>query len=951
MAAPSVWNVPAALPFLDTLVAGIYARQGRDPLALAEITLLLPTRRACRAARDAFLRTAEDAPMLLPRLAALGDIDAEELELLAPLDLPPAISALRRQLLLARLITARDQGKTLPGQAVALADELGRLVDQAHAEAVPFEQLERLVPAELADHWQITVEFLRIVSENWPSVLEAEGVIDAADRRNRVISAQIDAWRARPPGVIIAAGFAGAGPETARLLTLISMLPQGFVVLPGVDTGADDELWTAIAGDPTHPQHGLAELLGRIGVRHDAISPWTDDVTGRAVLAREVMRPASVSHRWREIPTLPEAAVSGLARLDLPGQQEEAIAVALLLRQVLETPAATGMLVTPDRGLARRVAAELQRWNIEIDDSAGIPLNQTPPGTLLRLLAEAAAEDLAPVPLLALLKHPLADPALREPVRRLERQVLRGPRPGPGLAGLRAAATEHTELIDRLETILGEFLALVEAPEIRLAEALDAQIRAAEALAGADRLWAKEAGESLADFVAELAMAATDFPPIRGTDYPVLFEALLAGRVVRPRFGLHPRLQILGALEARLLQADLVVLGGLNEGSWPPATPHDPWLSRPMRRDFGLQSPEVQIGLAAHDFALGFHGRQVVLTRAARAEGAPTVPSRWLLRLDTVLEKSGLALARHPAGALVELLDRPDTIRPAPPPAPRPPVALRPRKLSVTEIETWMRDPYAIYAKHILGLKQLDPLDADPGVAERGEFIHKALDEFIQRDPVPLADPVATLLEIGRAAFGDALARPGVWAFWWPRFERIARWFVDIEADRRALIQQSWTERKGRLVLTGPEGDFELTAKADRIDLFEEAGLAVIDYKTGRVPDKGEVALGFSPQLPLEAMIAAEGGFADVPAAPVITLNFWHLDGGDPAGKIVKAGEDPEAVAVLAAEARAGLLNLIARFDDPATPYLARPDPGRAPRHSPYGHLARIEEWGTESET
>jgi ATP-dependent helicase/nuclease subunit B len=949
MTAPSVWTIPAALPFLDALVAGIYARRGRDPLALAEITLLLPTRRACRAARDAFLRTAEDAPMLLPRLAALGDIDAEELELQAPLDLPPAISALRRQLLLARLITARDKDRILPGQAVALADELGRLIDQAHAEKVPFAQLERLVPAELADHWKITVEFLRIVTENWPAVLEAEGVIDAADRRNRVISAQIDAWRAHPPGIVIAAGFAGAGPETSRLLTQISMLPQGFVVLPGVDTGADDELWVAIAGDPTHPQHGLALLLDRMGVRHDVVGRWTDEAAGRAVLAREMMRPAAVSHRWREITELPAAAVGGLARLDLPGQQEEAVAVALLLRQVLETPAATGMLVTPDRGLARRVAVELRRWNIEIDDSAGIPLNQTPPGTLLRLLADAAAERLAPVPLLALLKHPLADPALREPVRRLERQVLRGPRPGPGLAGLRAASSAHAGLIDRLEAILGAFLTLVEAPEIRLAEALDAQIRAAEALAGADRLWAKEAGESLADFVAELAAAAEDFPPIRGTDYPVLFEALMAGRVVRPRFGLHPRLQILGVLEARLIQADLVVLGGLNEGSWPPAPPHDPWLSRPMRRDFGLQSPEIQIGLAAHDFTLGFHGKQVVLTRAARAEGAPTVPSRWLLRLDTVLEKAGLALARHPAGAMVELLDRPPGIRPAPAPAPRPPVDLRPRRLSVTDIENWRRDPYAIYAKHILGLTPLDPLDADPGVAERGEFIHRALDEFVRRDPaLPPADPVAALLQIGRTAFGEALARPGVWAFWWPRFERIARWFVENEADRRALIRQSWTESKGRLLLPGPAGDFELTAKADRIDFFEEAGLAVIDYKTGRVPDKGEVALGFSPQLPLEAMIAASGGFEDVPAVPVIALNFWHLDGGEPAGRIVETGEDP---AVLAAEARIGLLNLIARFDDPATPYLARPDPGRAPRHSPYGHLARIEEWGTESDS
>ena len=948
--APSVWTIPAALPFLDTLVEGIFARRGRDPLALAEITILLPTRRAQRALRDAFLRRAEGIPMLLPRMAALGDLDAEELELQAPLDLPPAISPTRRQLRLAQLILARDRARDasriLPAQAVALAADLARLLDQAHAEGVAFTQLERLVPAELAEHWQVTVDFLRIVTEHWPALLAAEGAVDAAERRNLVIAAQIEAWRARPPGMVVAAGFAASSPEAARLLALISMLPDGFVVLPGVDTGADDALWAAIGADPTHPQHGLAELLVQLGVTHDALPPWTVAAAGRAALARELMRPAPVSHRWRDMAALPAESVAGLHRLDLPGQQEEAVAIALLLREVLETPAATGMLVTPDRGLARRVAAELRRWDIEIDDSAGLALNQTAPGTLLRLLAEAAAEQLAPVPLLALLKHPLAAPDLREPVRRLEREALRGPRPAPGLAGLRAAALDHGALIDRLETMLAPFLALVAAPETRLAEALDAHVRAAEALAGPDRLWAREAGEALADFVAELAEAAQDFPPIAGDAYPVMIEALLAGRVVRPRFGLHPRLQILGTLEARLLQADLVVLGGLNEGSWPPETPHDPWLSRPMRKEFGLPAPEVQIGLAAHDFTLGFHAPKVVLTRAARAEGAPTVPSRWLLRLQTVLDATGLTLAPHPVAALPALLDRPAVTRALPAPEPRPPVALRPRRLPVTEIETWMRDPYAIYARHILNLKPLDPLDADPGVAERGVFIHKALDTFVARWPgeLPL-DALERLLETGRAAFGEALARPGVWAFWWPRFERIARWFVEIEANRRALLEKSWTERKGRMLLPGPAGDFELTAKADRIDQFEEAGLAVIDYKTGRLPSKEEVMLGFSPQLPLEAAIAAEGGFDEVPAQPVLALNFWLLDGGDPAGEIVAVAEDPAEVA---AAARDGLIRLIARFDDPATPYLARPRPGRAPRYSAYGHLARLQEWGTE---
>jgi ATP-dependent helicase/nuclease subunit B len=316
------------------------------------------------------------------------------------------------------------------------------------------------------------------------------------------------------------------------------------------------------------------------------------------------------------------------------------------------------------------------------------------------------------------------------------------------------------------------------------------------------------------------------------------------------------------------------------------------------------------------------------------------------LRLETVLAAAGLKLAPHPVAALPALLDRPAEIRAMPAPEPRPPVGLRPRTLPVTEIETWMRDPYAIYARHVLGLKPLDPLDADPGVAERGVLIHQALDAFVKRWPEALPpDPLAALLTVGRSVFGEALARPGVWAFWWPRFERIARWFVEIEADRRALLDRSWTERKGRMLLPGPAGDFTLTAKADRIDQFEEHGLAVIDYKTGRLPSKEEVALGFAPQLPLEAAMAAEGGFDEVPPQPVAALNFWLLDGGDPAGEIVAVAEDP---AEAAEAARAGLIRLIARFDDPATPYLARPRPGRAPRYGAYGHLARLQEWGTE---
>ena len=357
---------------------------------------------------------------------------------------------------------------------------LARLIDQAWTEDVGFERLDRLVPEELARHWQITVDFLKIVTEHWPALIEAEGAIDPADRRNRLIRAQAAAWAlAPPPGPVIAAGFGSAIPAATALLGLIASLPQGAVVLPGVETEADATLWAAIGEDPTHPQYGLHRLLARLGVAHEDLPSWPapgiePGAPERAVLAREMMRPAAVSDQWRTLGTLPSDAARGLARLDCPGPQEEAGTIALLMRQRLEIPGATAMLVTPDRGLARRVAAELKRWDIDIDDSAGLPLNQTPPGVLLRLLADAAAEDLAPVPLLALLKHPLvaagmARGAFRGGVRRLERHCLRGPRPAPGVAGLRQIAEEDAEellpLIDQLDRLLSPFLALVAAPE------------------------------------------------------------------------------------------------------------------------------------------------------------------------------------------------------------------------------------------------------------------------------------------------------------------------------------------------------------------------------------------------------------------------------------------------------------------------------------------------------
>lgn len=984
--APSVYTIHPGLPFVDALAAGIDATIGEDPLCLPAVTVLLPTRRACRSLAEAFLRRSGGRPLLLPRMMPVGDIDEDEMALdgsagsvfSANAEIPPAISPLRRQLLLMRLIHAMHRDtKVSADQAARLAAELGRLLDQVHTERLDFRRLPDLVPDRFAEHWEITLKFLSILTENWPRVLDEEGCVDPAERRNMLLEAQARAWTETPPAdPIIAAGSTGSMPATAGLLAVVARLPQGALVLPGLDTDADDETWNALP--PTHPQYGMAHLLKRLNLDRGDVRPWpTAGIAGtpreRAALINRALRPASAADGNGEPPPSLERGLASVTRMDAPGPEEEARTIALIMRGTLEHPGKRAALVTPDRSLARRVARELERWNVTVDDSAGQPLAETPPGAFLRLTARMVAENCAPVELLAVLKHPLAamglSPAVfRARVRDLEQRALRGPRPAPGVAGLVAAIrseggdTGLEDILARLADAVAPFAALLDSGQASIRDLLRYHADMAEALAasheaaGAERLWAGEAGEVAAGFIAELNEAADGLDPMATGAYSALLDVLITGRVVRPRYGRHPRAAILGPLEARLQQADVMILGSLNEDTWPPKAHASPWMSRPMMREFGLPLPERRIGLSAHDFAQAFSAPEVWLTRSSRMGGSPTVPCRWLLRLENVIQGANGPMmdgqTAEMSGTLNDggqwlqwqgSLDTPKRVTPVGPPEPRPPVSARPRRLSVTQVETWMRDPYAIYARHILKLRPLDPIDADPTTADYGARIHKALDLFVKAHPRTLpGDAIMHLLEAGREAFGGLLDQPAIRAFWWPRFERIARWFVEVERNRRMEIQRSATEVQGRMTIDAPGRSFEISAIADRIDILADGSLAIIDYKTGAPPSEKEVKAGFAPQLPLEAAIAAAGGFADVPAGAVSNLEYWRLQGGEPAGQTIVLKAEPRT---LATEAIDGLSALVAKFDLKDTPYRSRPSPTAAPRFSDYEHLARVKEW------
>ena len=967
-------------PFADVLARGLLEQVHFDPIALADMVVMVPNRLSANTVSEAFLRQSKGIVTLLPRLQVLGESD-EDLQIAASgaaaLDLAPEISPLARQVLLARLIMAKTvdgDGRTPgPDQALKLADELARLLDECQSEAVPFDRLGDLVPDALAGHWQNTLGFLRLITEFWPQILAEQGVMDRVVRRDRLIAARIADFKAHPPThPVIVAGSVAPTPSSRRLIGAISRLDQGRAVLPGLFSGLDTAHWRAIGDDPCHPQHLLKRLCDALDTDPEQVPEFRSDLPGACSVQRlhalsEITRPALTTEQWRDVPGLEKPALQGIERVDCPGEREEALVIALALRDVLNTPGQTAILVTPDRKLARRVAVELNRFDIDIDDSAGLALGETVPARFLRLLVDVLAEEFAPVPLLALAKHPLsagskAPGVFKAHMRILERELLRGPRPAPGLDGLRAAYAERraqtmpplsagpegvmADLIGYLTRCLSTAEAVFTAEREHPAMLLKTVLTAAETLAasdtetGADRIWRADAGEALADRL-QTGLAELDaLGKVAPRQIPGILTALLSGIEVRPRYGGHPRLKILGPLQAHLAQADLVVMGGLNEGVWPATDAEDPWMSRPMRADFGLPATERRIGQSAHDFFQLLANRRVLLTRAERRAGTPTVPSRWLTRLTALLARDGSELPGRPWLAAAHAMDAVAGTDPRHRPIPRPPLFARPVKLSVTPIETWMRDPYGLYAKSVLKLRRLDPLDADPGAADYGTLIHGALDEFVSdiKSGGP-GDPLARLIAIGEKHFTGLLSRPAVRAFWWPRFQRIAAWFIAREQARRPMLSASYTEINGHLRFA----DFTLTARADRIDMVGTQG-AVLDYKTGTPPSWTEVGLGIAPQLALEALILEKGGFEGV-AAPQNTAEvaFWKLSGSEPAGEILSSAKHPLNLWIKQAET--GLTALLAAFADPATGYLPIPRPARQPKVNDYAHLARIKEW------
>lgn len=1032
--ARNVCTIASGAPFLRTLAQRLVAGDivkgfpaSDDPAALADATIYVPTRRAARALSDELSRASGRSAIVLPAIVPLGTMEGIENDLLfaGPSledsfreNVPEAIGDLDRRLTLMQLVLkwaeslkgaicfVDAQGRmqtsdepllvtSAPAQAFHLAGDLANLIDEMIVEDVDWSLLKGLAPEGLDEYWRITLNFLTIASEHWPLYLRAIDRVDRARRQAELVARRIAQLAERPAGVEIVAGSTGTNAATARLIAAIAASPNGAIILPGLDLHMDEPTWRAIGAletdlDPAHghPQAALRRLLGIIGIdRQDVreLGEPSPELAARIAFAAEALAPAETTQSW---PAFRRAlghegiakALGGMSLVEAADEREEALAIAVALRETLEHPGRTAALVTPDRNLARRVRAELARWDIEIDDSGGDPLSNTPHGILARLALSCVEPGCGASSILALLRHPLARLGLNAHqmgarASYAEIGVLRGLRPDlsdialaiacareraetthahPALKNLRNEDWDDVgDLLQRLQDAFTPLRALE--GRALLGEWVQAHRQTMQALrAQPEDAPAYYADDADAFYVLMDDLIAANSGAILFSldDYAAFFDAAAGEAAVRGPRANHPRIKSLGLLEARLMDADVIVLGGLDEAIWPPSARTDAFLNRPMRAQLGLSSPERRIGQTAHDFMQALGADRVIVTRALKRGGAPTTPSRFLLRLQALAGEAWPQCQARGAHylALSRMLDAPGKhAGPIGRPAPVPDLNLRPRSLSVTAIETLRRDPYAIYARSILRLSPLEALDLEEGAREAGTQMHDMLGRFQKAHPdgaLP-SNALTELLEIARQIYANDLRDPEFQAFQWPRIQAICEAYLAWDDGRRANLREIMTEEKGVMLITlGDGSEFRLSGVADRIEKLADGAFAVIDFKTGAPPSAKMVDCGLSPQLTLEAKMISAGAFPGIDAgAQVSSALYVKLGGKQGLDKPREATSKNEPLAQAQEKHYQGLLELLNQFRNPETPYLSRPFPQFESKATEYDHLSRYREW------
>jgi len=986
---PEVYSIAAHRGFADALVSGILPRYSKKHVGLAELTLILPSARAAMSVRESFIRYAGmngfDG-LLMPRMVMVGDHDLDQSlgSLFDPMgdsSTLPATNPLRRCFEIGNILSEvlKKEGQKVDDEAtlLRLAKQFGDTLDRLLAEGISFQDFfsDRVIGTNqaLAKHWQDGTRIFAMTYANWQAKLKQRGEVDLAVRRNQLFEQTSRRWHANPPkSPVIAAGVTGAAPSLAKLLRTISVLPEGSVILPDLDLTMPNEAWLelGLAGQPkerggptfsqneasTHPQYHLKLLLNRMGVAREEVRDWPQKCADAADPQRShaissLFLPPKASQIWANLPS-EKRAMPRLKILECSTIEEEAQTIAVIIREALEQPEKRVSLVTPDRGLARRVSQHLERWDINADDSAGLPLSLTPAGRFFLQIAELINENFAPVQLIAVLSHPLVKNEGRrgewlKALRILERK-LRGPRPAPGIQSISKYAEKGgiSDWWKEVEELISPISALAARTQrVGFADALDVLAEVSENLAGSD-IWAKEDGRALSSLIDEIRYHSREAGAVISVlSLHQILRDIMNEVAVRPPYRGHPRVSIYGLLEARMTNADVVICGALNESTWPRSLKAHGLLAPAILRALGMPGPEFTTGLAAHDLASALSAPKVVLTRSLRDMDGPTIPSRFLTRVEALIgekvEEHRLTDVKEWAASLDRSAEKSETY---PRPQPCPSSDLRKVPIKVTGLDRLLGDPFQFYAQEILRLKKIDRLDADPerDFAWKGKMIHDILEQWHKEN---LEGNDANLLTVGKEFLRNANLHPLVSRLWSPRIFKALSWIsetVQNDKDRSVVA----VEHDGKINFSG----VTVYGRADRIDISQDGSLTIVDYKTGKPPSAAQVAKGYALQLGILGLIAEGGGF-DGLSGQAVGFEYWSLSKNKDGqfgfrDQPIKWGKRRTGLPMeeFLPKHRAYLSKAIDYYIKGKEPFTARLNPDY-PGYNDYDQLMRLEEW------
>lgn len=924
---------------LATLSAAfILERVGKDSLPNAVV--LLPTRRAATALREAFRNIAGDGTLLLPRMISLADVGEELLTLLGHdalallQQVPPAMSPSQRQYLLAQQVMLyervrfeRDRAAGLQvsesslrvEHALQLANYLADLQDRCTRANIDlsYGKLKDLVLGDYAEHWKESVAFLDIVGTIWPEVEAEQGQITPAAHEVQLLSALRDAWEQKAPSYpVFAVGSTASQPATASLLSTIARMENGHVVLPGLDPRMAPEAWNAV--HESHPYFHLKHLLDANGLTARDVQPLGETPEHCSIWLEALCR-VEATGQWRTQTIAPER-FSHLRTIACQHAEEEARVITLLMREGLEKKEGRIALITPDESLMERVAAQLGFYGIAANRLSQGALSNTESGSLVVALMEWLAAPESVRPLVQLLRHKLVQLGDAEQwagwvdLFEYESRGISAHNVGqlPAVpTTLRETAAYKA--LHRVAREVGDMARARVMPSVWVAR-VQGLLQALAPVAG-------QAHEKLAEGLEQCA-GADILGPLEQQGFAALLAEILDASWRGPQFNAHPQLVMLTPVEARLQRFDRVILGNMVDRLWPGLYGQSPWLNLAQQAELGLPGVEQHATLLAHDVLMHGSCGEVFLTYPQRDAGSPAARSRYLERLLALAEAQGMKASALEAARYRDLAEQrfDAPFAPEQPPTPRP--SERPKKLSVSLLDKAIGDPFSIYARAILGLRALDELDAEPEPRDLGSRVHAALETLANYWTQHKQGPELVELEaMASTALRDLEGRPAVQLFWSRRIMMALHYVNAREAQRRGAvlaeerIEQAIDTKHGALLLKG---------KIDRIE-----GGYLVDYKTGKPPEQSKISQGQAVQLLAYARMRAAQGH------DVAGLEYWGLPGG-------KAPAKQEDVML---ELDASFQQLLDQLMDRDTAFLARPTGGDERFANDYGGISRYDEW------